>query len=289
MACNSSNILNLGKIQISEGCFTLDNPGCLYSCDDCGIMFRHPYLSQAQLEQYYKSLRSDLWEYKERVEFELVKQEIEMAFSSGKVLDVGCFRGDFLATLSDGFQKFGTEFSEQARPMAQSQGITLVGKCIDDLPENSRYSAISLIDVIEHLITPVESLTKLSTHLDSGGILVVTTGNTGALPWRILKSEFWYLFPEHVTFYNKRWFDWLCQRSNLEIISYKEFSHFRGSRRERFRQFVKCIVYGISRRASGGLKQMLDAMPLFSKVNSWKSAPDTNLMSDHLLVTMRKR
>ena len=289
VACDSSSILNLGKIHISEGCFKLENPGNLYSCSNCGILFRHPYLSQAQLEQYYKSLQSNLWEYQDRVEFKLAKQEIEMAFSSGKVLDVGCFRGDFLATLSDGYQKYGTEFSDQARPVARSQGITLVGTSIDDLPKNDTYSAISLIDVIEHLINPVESLAKLSNLLDKGGVLVITTGNTRALPWRILKSEYWYLYPEHVTFFSKRWFDWLCQRSDLEIISYKEFSHFRGYRRERIRQFVKCVVYGIYKRAPSGLKVVLDKMPLFSKVKGWKSAPVTNLMSDHLLVTMRKR
>ena len=289
IACNNSKILNLGKIPISVGCFSLEDPGSLYFCDNCGIMFRHPYLSQAQLEQCYKSMQAGRWESKDRVEFELVKREIEIAFSSGRVLDVGCFGGDFLATLSDGFIKHGTEFSEQARPVARSQGITLVGTCIDDLPGNYTYSAISLIDVIEHLTTPVESLTKLSNLLDKGGLLVVTTGNTRALTWRILKSEYWYLYPEHVSFYSRRWFEWLCQRLDLEIISYKEFSHFQGSLRERLRQFVKCIVYGISKRSPGGLKQVLNFMPLFSKVKYWKSAPFTPLMSDHLLITMRKR
>jgi 2-polyprenyl-3-methyl-5-hydroxy-6-metoxy-1,4-benzoquinol methylase len=289
VACNNSNIQDLGKIPISVGCFTLENPGSLYSCHECGIMFRHPYITQLQMEQYYKSLGSDLWKYMDRVEFKLVKREIEMAFSSGKVLDVGCFRGDFLVTLSNGFQKYGTELSEPAQSVARSQGITLMGTSIDDLPENYTYSAISLIDVIEHLTAPVESLVKLSNLLDKKGLLVVTTGNTRALPWRILRSEYWYLFPEHVTFYSKRWFEWLCKRSDLEIINYKEFSHFDGSRRERLRQFCKCIVYGISRRVSGNLKQVLNIMPLFSKANEWKSAPITNLMSDHLLVTMRKR
>ena len=49
-----------------------------------------------------------------------------------------------------------------------------------------------MIDVLEHLPMPLDSLSVLVRLLVPGGKLIVFTGDTNALSWRIANLHYWY-------------------------------------------------------------------------------------------------
>ncbi|UCD33729.1 MAG: hypothetical protein JSV38_07695, partial [Desulfobacterales bacterium] len=70
-------------------------------------MFRRPYFSSEALGQLYKGLPSDLWNKSERNEFNIAAGIICNSFATGRILDVGCFAGDFLNSLPQNYQRYG--------------------------------------------------------------------------------------------------------------------------------------------------------------------------------------
>jgi SAM-dependent methyltransferase len=262
----------------------LDAPGNLYECSQCYLFFRHPVLSPAQLVRLYRRLPDDLWSgLSTRVDYDLARSVISKNFSSGKVLDVGCFRGDFLASLSEEYEKFGVEPSESAQQIAIGRGIKIIASAVEEIEIGGlKFNVIVLTDVIEHLVHPLEALEKLESVLLPGGVIIISTGNTDVLPWRLLRNEYWYYFLDHVSFFNRAWFEWTTKRLPLQIQSIKPFSH-PGSRNVTapWLELMHTIFYRLT-----GPKWMLYRVACrFFKLSGY---PVTSSWQDHLLVVLRK-
>jgi SAM-dependent methyltransferase len=290
--CGDSGVLDLGPISVQTGVIRLANPGRIYQCDLCGMLFRRPYLSSAILIETYGTFSVDCWRYPQRTDFDLAAQIIRSVWSAGRVLDVGCYRGDFLATLPDGYQKYGIEPAEAAREVARSRGITLLGAFIEEPDINAPlFHVITLLDVIEHLPYPLESLKKVARRLLPGGLLIVSTGNTDALPWRLMRQDYWYYCTEHVSFFNPKWFRWAAQQLDLSFVGVKRFSHQEGSVLERWRQFAQCLTFITLKNLDCYplLKKMISRIYPFNRAIRWTTPPLTRLWKDHLLVTLQSR
>src|SRR5439155_21436641 len=84
--------------------------GHLFSCPDCDLRFRYPYLDQSALTRLYEELPDTVWaESEPKSAWRRLAPLLEHYAANDKVLDVGCFRGDFLAWLPDTWRKFGVE------------------------------------------------------------------------------------------------------------------------------------------------------------------------------------
>lgn len=289
-ACGNQNVLDLGPISFQSGVIRLANPGRIYQCDLCGMLFRRPYLSSADLIKAYGQFSADFWRYPRRRDFDLTAQIIRNKWPAGLVLDVGCYRGDFLVMLPDGCQKYGIEPIEAARKVAISRGIILMGTSIDELEINTpMFHVVTLLDVIEHLPYPVDSLKKVARLLLPGGLLILSTGNTDAVPWRLMRQDYWYYSTEHVSFFNLRWFRWVAQELGLSVVAVKRFSHQDGSAFERLRQFAQCLTFVALKKLEAHplIKKAISSVYPFNKAINWKTPPSTQIWKDHLLVTLQ--
>ena len=154
-----------------------------------------------------------------------------------------------------------------------------------------RFDIITLIDVIEHLPFPFSALKKVAALLRSGGILMVTTGNTNALPWRLLRLDYWYYTSEHVSFFNPRWFRWAARELDLEMIRMEEFSHQEGLPLERWRQFVQGLSFLILKKLARYplVKHLISRVYPFNRAVHWRSPPPALLWKDHLLVALQAK
>ncbi|MPZ17076.1 MAG: methyltransferase domain-containing protein [Luteitalea sp.] len=105
------------------------------------------------------------------------------ALSGGRLLDVGCGRGDGLLLLRRlGWSAEGVDFDPSAVDAARTRGLEV--RC--GTVEAQRYAAASfdaivLSHVIEHLFDPLQLLRECARILKPGGRLVVVTPNTASL------------------------------------------------------------------------------------------------------------
>lgn len=141
-------------------------------------------------------------------------------------LDIGCGTGDLLKIVeSDGWNVSGTEISaiaiEQAGD-AFSQKILLGDILALDLPTNF-YDVITSYHVIEHLLNPVDVLSKIYSLLRPNGIAFIETPNLGGLGARIRGKQWSHIIPpEHLTYFETGSFSYALRQAgfaNPQIVT----------------------------------------------------------------------
>jgi len=165
----------------------------------------------------------------ERPDYRRAARLLRTHVPSGSVLDVGCAGGAFLAGLPSAYARYGVEPSEEAGAVARQRGVALLGRSLREASSSgARFHAITLLNVIEHLPSPLEHLAIAADMLLPGGLLVISTGNTDALPWRLMRTSYWYYYPQHVTFYNPKWFRFAARRLDMQCVSVERFCYYGG-------------------------------------------------------------
>lgn len=222
--CGAARIVRLGVIPDSDFFAgkvlprALDG-GSLWRCAACQSMFRHPVLEPAAYLSLYADGVAEAWRAdRGRKDLDIARGLIAQLGTSVRVLDVGCGSGGFLSTLPASVKKFGVEPSAAAARAAARLGVCILGETLRDLPADAQFDVITLIDVIEHVVDPAETLDQLLAHLAPAGCLMVGTGDPTSAAWqRVFRARFWYsCFPEHISFPSPQYFRLWQQRRGLQ-------------------------------------------------------------------------
>ncbi len=111
----------------------------------------------------------------------------------GRLLDVGCGEGSFLANMQTlGWQVTGVEpDSDAARNAREQTGLHDVrsGSLEDVQLEQNSFDAVTLVHVLEHLPDPAQTLRQCWLLLRRGGQLVITTPNAKSLGRKLFKKD----------------------------------------------------------------------------------------------------
>lgn len=159
-----------------------------YTCKGCGLVCLNPqpsnlkdlYGEKYYMEKGYQDYESRFFKYKDIFE-ELFKERLKMIQrfkKSGKVLDLGCAHGFLLNYLKqNGFDSYGLDISDYAVSYAKKNfDIPIYQGDVDtaNLPEKE-FDVIIMLDLIEHVSNPVETLEKVKRFLKDDGILIIQT------------------------------------------------------------------------------------------------------------------
>ena len=155
-------------------------------CATCGIVLRRPMPTLEDLDAIYAELyRADQiasgQTNQESGSHALSQYAIYLSQrvlrGGTAVLDYGCGSGQLVQDLqSRGLRAVGIERSRGAREFASvHRGLTLFEKL--EAVNDGTMDAITMIEVIEHLPDPLESLRGLYRKLRPGGLLFLTTPN----------------------------------------------------------------------------------------------------------------
>lgn len=120
--------------------------------------------------------------------------EREVAVEPGmRVLDIGCAYGDFLSLCdSRNLETYGFDISEHAisKATTRTRAQLTVGNANEELPySDSEFSIITMFDVIEHLVSPYQTLSEVQRVMDSSGTVVITTPNTSSAERLVLRDK----------------------------------------------------------------------------------------------------
>jgi len=209
----------------------------IHRCPRCGVLYVVERPAESEVAYLYDtgtllggqphfSSSSDgpVPEWKRREHFELLDDLARLGVHGGRLLDVGCFGGTFLQHARQrGFDVAGVDPSYDAfRYVCEVLGLpaahgTLRGA---GFPAAS-FSAVSLLDVIEHVPEPVDELQEVFRILRPGGALVITTPDAAGLLQRILKVKRRMLGQEWCPIDSVPWHLWGFTRESLRLCAEK--------------------------------------------------------------------
>ena len=200
-------------------------------CASCGLMYVSPrlrphilwqryertYFENEYLPQHCQAAR----EAGRSIHKAPLRELVRHAGGRGRLLDVGCATGLFLAAArADGWDVVGSELSSFAALYAgQQMGIPVHAGAFEALElAPGTIDAVTLWDTLEHVQSPRAVLEKAFALLRPGGALALTTPNVGGLTYACLRDRWWQVAPkEHIFYFAPRTLVLLLERCGFAV------------------------------------------------------------------------
>lgn len=165
---------------LSKEIFRLDE------CRDCGFRFTNPRPEQSVIGKYYQSedylshsnrkkgLQDRLYQLARSWALGNKYKLVNQFQAQGRVLDIGCGTGEFLAHLmSRGYLVEGVEPELKAQEQAIANHSIAVVPSVEQIPNKEYYQVITLWHVLEHVPDLRATFKKLFALLADRGILII--------------------------------------------------------------------------------------------------------------------
>jgi 2-polyprenyl-3-methyl-5-hydroxy-6-metoxy-1,4-benzoquinol methylase len=137
--------------------------------------------------------------------------------ASGKLLEIGCARGDFLRVARETFESYGVEPNPE---LAEDAGaIAPISREIIERTPWTDFDVIASFHVIEHVDSPKSFIRAAAERLKPGGLLVIETPNIDSPPFKFMKARWRQFIPEHYFFFDRRTISRLLQDQGLHVSS----------------------------------------------------------------------
>ena len=140
----------------------------------------------------------------------------------GRLLDVGCGRGDLGAYLiARGWRVTGIEPSANAVEAARARGLDARRGTLDDVElETGAYDAAVFRHSLEHVIDPVEALRRVREALRPGGLMLISVPNFGCWQRRRFGSRWYHLdLPRHRVHFTQAGLGRALERAGFEAVT----------------------------------------------------------------------
>jgi SAM-dependent methyltransferase len=160
--------------------------------------------------------------------FPLRRSEVEAdvrhleAVPQGRLLDVGCGSGEWLATMRKlGWEVEGIDFDENAIRVARQSGLQIHHGSLEQQGfSNENFDAVVLNHVIEHVPDPIGTLVECARILKPGGKLVLFTPNSSSLSHQLFKRNWRGLEPpRHLHIFSMQSMAFLLARAGFKNSS----------------------------------------------------------------------
>lgn len=217
-----TELTTVGPYRISES--HLENPLAIIKCLNCGFVFSRKTHEQQKILSAYEGFSDQNYVQEEegrRKAARYILKKIKKYKPRGKLLEIGSAYGFFLDEAQKlGWDAVGVELSKDAADYAIS---TFGVKVIRDRFEactllDAEYDVVVMVDVIEHLFSPVEMLLKIRAALKNDGILYISTPNVNSFFSRFLKEKWWGIDRFHLSYFSKKTLIDLFKRNDFQVV-----------------------------------------------------------------------
>lgn len=191
----------------------------LVHCQVCGVRYLNPRPDVVELAHYYpadyepyrrEALSDGPWWRRAARLYGLDKRcrAVTAFVSGGRLLDVGCASGDFLARMHryGGWEVVGIEPDARAAALAREcYGLSIhVGRLDEVEFPSACFDVVTLWDVLEHLPRPGASLERIARWLRPGGWLILRTPDASS-PYARAWGRYWagWDAPRHLVVYDR--------------------------------------------------------------------------------------
>jgi 2-polyprenyl-3-methyl-5-hydroxy-6-metoxy-1,4-benzoquinol methylase len=181
-------------------------------CRQCDLVFVNPTFDEAHYKsvyasQAYQDIVRDLGinshEYRvnrfgtERVR--LMSEHLRVNGGAPRYLDVGCSTGFVVEAARDkGWDAIGIDLNPSAIEFGRSRGLDLRTIALEEAGFAPRtFDAVSLFDVLEHLLDPRRTLRACADLLAPGGILFLYVPNFDSASRLLMGANAHFIWPTH--------------------------------------------------------------------------------------------
>jgi 2-polyprenyl-3-methyl-5-hydroxy-6-metoxy-1,4-benzoquinol methylase len=206
--------------------YFMKGPGRLHRCERCGLVMMHPLPTREELPGLYPSNYHSFDDPSNGIDAFLLRRYQEHQAKlcrrhlppGGSMLEIGCATGDVLAALRDEASvAAGIELSKEACDVAWERGLDVFHGTLDEYETGQRFDLVFMSQVIEHVLDPVETVTKIAGLLKPGGVLYVETPNIRAFDAKVWKQRWGLIhYPRHLFLFDKQTVRSLLARGGLE-------------------------------------------------------------------------
>ncbi|PWU01209.1 MAG: class I SAM-dependent methyltransferase [Bacteroidetes bacterium] len=237
--CNKTNTEFYASAKDVEY-FTSEDSYYYFLCKECEVLFIHPVpsdkLDVIYPANYYsfqdekKGFAFKIKNYLDKKFFKKIFREIEPATIS--ILDIGGGTGWLLNEIKkyENRVRFTqvVDINEEAGDQAKSAGHEYFCGTIEQFQTEAKFDVILLLNLIEHVQDPLETLKKCRALLKPNGIIILKTPNYLSLDAKIFRDKNWggYHCPRHWTIFNKSSFTNTASNAGLRI---KKFYYTQGA------------------------------------------------------------
>ncbi len=198
----------------------------LVRCQSCSLVWTHNPPLPDEMEHHYGPDYNRLiaaagegspnrWRDRHRTLFQYK--------TSGRLLDLGCSSGSFLASLkSSSWDLSGIEMSPESAKRARncSGAQVFVGDILDAPFEECAFDVVTCFDVFEHLYQPHKVMKKVWHWLKPGGVFYLTVPNIDSAGANVFGS-YWYALelPRHLYHFSPASMRHLVKSTGFEEVS----------------------------------------------------------------------
>jgi len=141
---------------------------------------------------------------------------------AGAILDIGCSSGGFLSTMKGtSWDLYGIEMEESTAERARSAtgARVFVGDAVEAPFLPASFDVITCFDVLEHVYSPREFLTKVLEWLKPGGIYYAMMPNIDSWEARLFRTHWYGLeLPRHLFHFSPRSLRYLMTELGFEEV-----------------------------------------------------------------------
>jgi SAM-dependent methyltransferase len=180
------------------------NGHAVYRCRECGSL--HSPRFALDYEGYYDESNLSIPEFVDQ-QLDHAVNPLQVYRKTNRLLDIGCGEGAFLrAARRAGWEAVGLEVSARAAAHVRSQGFDVFLGDLNTAPYPAEhFDVITAIELIEHVVSPLELLEQARRLLRPGGVLWGTTPNVQSFSSRVLGLRWSTVWPpEHLQLYSLR-------------------------------------------------------------------------------------
>lgn len=188
---------------------TYGQTASLQKCARCGFVFAHP-LPHARLVELYENMDDPAYEEtaagRQLQMRRLLERAIELHPAAKSLLDVGAGTGLLVAEARDqGLQAEGVEPSRWCvETAARTRDVHLhQGTLEDHADQLGRYDLVMLVDIVEHVDSPMTLLRGAMKVLAPGGRIVIVTPDVSSPLARMMGRRWWHYRLAHVGYFDK--------------------------------------------------------------------------------------
>lgn len=229
-------VCNLCRADDAEPVFNIGSFNVI-QCKECGLYYINPRLVKEKMKEVYSEefyvergksyvQRAMPENIKEIIRKKPLKRRLSYIIrykKTGKILDVGCGKGEFLNVAKEnGWEPYGVEISEFASNFAESNfGLPIfTGTLTEAAFKDKFFDVVTMFDVFSHLPDPLGDFIEAHRTLKDEGIFVFMTGNYSLLPDSLFKER-WGRPEEHYWKLNSQSLKALLAKSGFQLIKSK--------------------------------------------------------------------